>query len=455
MEFSQTTLGTEYDLIQQEGLDTYFMYEAVFVTEQEEIATLSVISLDFIRDYRKAATDEVLVKVAVPWGQYLHRVLPFKENLKMTLTRTTVTRSGVASSRPVIEQTFIAFLPNEAETGMLADSPETSTEEASNLSGIRIIQVQLQEEAFALARSEMVGGVFRDSRPFDILLSLLFNSINGMEIDQENAILGVNAIEPSNQTRRTTTVLPHGIPLVTVGDKLQTQFGGIYSAGFGCYLQKGYWYVWDLYNYKRFDEAEYTALFILAPSKRYRGVEVTHRVVDKHLVAMITGGVSRLDPSEVLLLNEGNGARFTNTDNLLDGFFEVSGNKAVAKRTNNANEYEAIQRKGNSMTRVSENMSGSNAFHEASKLAERNGAFFVMNWENSNPDLITPGLQCEVGFIVNGTPAFVNGVVVHAHAYSALAGTGMHQKIHQTTTEVVVMVDRTSPAYQAYLDEQN
>ncbi|MNI58202.1 hypothetical protein D3C73_1133030 [compost metagenome] len=174
-------------------------------------------------------------------------------------------------------------------------------------------------------------------------------------------------------------------------------------------------------------------------------------MVDKHLTVFVTGGANRQDPSEILLLNEGNGVRYPNAQNMMEGFYEVSGNKAVAKRTNNANEYEAVSRKGASMSRVSEDMATTNTFNEASKVASRNGAFITMYWENSNPDLIVPGLQSEVGFLANGEVNFIQGVVVHAHAYSALAGTGMHQKAHQTTTEVVVMVDRNSPAYQAYL----
>lgn len=452
MEFSQTTLNAEYELIKRDGQESYYSYEAIFVTEKEEIPVMQVVSSDFIRDYRMAATDEILIKVVVSWGQYLNRVLPFKENLKMTVTRTRVSLDGKNSADNVMVQTFSVFLPTESETGMMADSPETTTEFSADLSGVRVVQVQLQEEAFALTRSEMVGGVFRDSTPFDILIAILDQSIKGMEIEVDQAISGINSVAPNNNVKRSNTIIPHGTPLVAVADKLQKEYGGIYTSGIGCYLQKGYWHVWPLYNYKRYDEAEYTALFILAPSQQYRGVEKTWRMVDKHLTVFVTGGVQRNDPSELLLLNEGNGTRFANTDAMMEGFFEVSGNKAVAKRTNNANEYEAVNRKASPMSRVSTDMATSNAFNEASKIAVRNGAFLSMNWENSNPDAITPGLQCEIGFIVNGTPAFINAVVVHAHSYSAVAGTGMHQKIHQITTEVVVMVDRTSPAYQRYLD---
>ena len=453
MEFSQSTLMAEYDLIRRDGQESYYSFDCTFVTEKEEIPAMMVVSTDTIRDYRNAATDEVLIKVVLPWGQYLNRVLPFKENLKMTVTRSRVGNQGERTADAIVVQTFNVYLPTEGETSTMADSPETATEYSADLSGMKTVTVQLQEEAFSLTRSELVGGVFRDSTPFDILIALLDQSIKGMELEVEQSILGINSIPPNNLNKRGTTIIPHGTPLVSVADKLQTEFGGIYTAGIGCYLQKGFWHVWPPYNFNRYDEAEYTALFILAPSQQYRGVERTWRIVDKHLTVFVTGGVQRMDPSEILLLNEGNGTRFANTDAMMEGFFEVSGNKAVAKRTNNANEYEAVSRKANNMSRVSGDIGTSNAFNEASKIAVRNGAFLTMNWENSNPDAINPGLQCEVGFLVDGNPEFVKAVVVHAHAYSAVSGTGMHQKIHQITTEVVVMVDRQNPAYKKYLDE--
>lgn len=453
MEFSQSTLMAEYELIRRDGQESYFSFEATFVTEKEEVPVMMVVSTDTIGDYRKAATDEVLIKVVLPWGQYLNRVLPFKENLKMTVTRTRVGQQGEVTSDAIMVQTFNVYLPTEGETSTMADSPETATEYSADLSGLKTVTVQLQEEAFSLTRSELVGGVFRDSTPYAILIALLDQSIKGMDLEVEQSILGINSIPPNNTNKRSTTIIPHGTPLVSVADKLQAEFGGIYTAGIGCYLKKGFWHVWPPYNFNRYDEAEYTALFILAPSQQYRGVEKTWRVVDKHLTVFVTGGVQRMDPSEILLLNEGNGARFANTDAMMEGFFEVSDNKAVAKRTNNANEYEAVSRKANNMSRVSADIGTSNAFNEASKIAVRNGAFLTMNWENSDPDRINPGLQCEVGFLVDGTPEFVKAVVVHAHAYSAVSGTGMHQKIHQITTEVVVMVDRQNPAYKKYLEQ--
>lgn len=454
MEFQQTPLWTEAQLITSEGKESFYTYEATFVTEKSELDVMSVISVDWIRDYRNAAGDEIQIRVAVPFGQYLNKILPFKENLKLTVRRISVNSSGSVTNDPIIEQTFDAYLPMETETHSMGASPEVVSEFISDLVGIKQVTVQLQEEVFSLIRSTMVGGVFRDSAPFEVLKSLLFKTGQEFLVEGEVAMKGVTCVEPNNKTKRSNMVIPHGTPLVALANILQTQHGGIYTAGIGCYFQKGYWYVWPLYNYKLYDVAERTASFIIAPSTRYRGIEKTWRQVGKHLSILITGGVHKADPSEALLLNEGNGARFPNTDVVMDSFLEVKNNKAVAKRTNNANEYEAIKRRGRAMTRVSQDQMSTNAFQEASKVSFRNGAFLTVNWENSNPDLITPGLQCEIGFLVDGDVKFINGVVVHAHALSALAGTGLHQKVHQMTTQVVIMVDRLSPIYQEILDEQ-
>lgn len=455
MEFQLTPLGQEADLISVEGTESHHIYTATFVTENGTLDALSVTSIDFIRDYRNAAGDEVQIRLIVPWGKYLHQVVPYKENLKITVTRTTVNGVGNPTGDPIVEQTFDAYLPLESETAMMGTSPEVATEYTADIMGLKAVTVQLQEEVFGLIRSTMVGGVFRDSTPFNVLISLLFKTGQEFVVDGQNGMLGVDAIPPNNKTKRSHLVVPHGMPLVALANKLQTQHGGIYTADIGCYFQKGYWYVWPLYNYKRFDEAKRTALFIVAPTVRYRGIEKTWRMVGENLSVLITGGVHRADPSEALMLNQGNGTRFPNTDAAMEGFLDISNNRAVAKRTNNVNEYEAISRRGRSMSRISEDQSSSNAFHEASKLAARNGAFVTLHWENSNPDLITPGLQCEIGFLVSEAARFINGVVVHAHVLSALAGTGMHQKVHQTTTEVVVFVDREAPEYTDFIGNLN
>lgn len=454
MELASTTLDAEYKLIEQEGRESYFRYEAIFVTAKEEIPCMQVTTTDCICDYVNASTDEMLISVVLKWGEYLNRVLPFKENLRLTLRRTSTNNTGNVLVDDRVEQTFTAILQGEPETALMGDSPETASEDASDLSGIKRIQVQLQEDAYALTRSERVGGVFRDTSAHSALMALLNQSINGMDLEADQKIKGIDTVPPSNTSKRSAIVIPHGTPLVAVAEKLQTQHGGIYNAGIGCYLKKGMWHVKPLYDHTRYDTAKNTALFVIPPTQRYKGAERTWRKVDDHLTVFITGGIQRTDPSEIRLLNEGNGARFPNADAMMEGFFEVSGNKATAKRTNNANEYEAISRKANNLTRFSEDMSTSNVHHEASKVASRNGAYLTLIWENSRPGMIEPNLQCEIGFVSNGVPAFINGVVIHEHAFSGVAGTGLHQDIHQVTTEIVVMVDRNSPAYTRFLKSQ-
>src|SRR5690606_7066704 len=106
MEFFQTTLGREFTAITSQGQGRYYSYEATLVTSQGEVQAMQVISIDWIRDYRRAAGDEVLIHVALPFGQYLQEVLPFKENLRLTLIRTANNFNGSPIAEPILEQTF-------------------------------------------------------------------------------------------------------------------------------------------------------------------------------------------------------------------------------------------------------------------------------------------------------------------------------------------------------------
>lgn len=457
MELTASPLANELNLINQVATwGRYYSYEATITTEAEDIDVLKVVSVDWIRNYRNAVTDEVLLEIAIPSGTYLKRILPFKENLKVTLTQTPIGMISDADPRTITVQEFQAFVISTAAGDTLGSNPQTATEDAANLTGMEKMTFQLQELAWEQIRTEMVGGIPVSTTPFDFLISALFKSIRELDADLANQVLGVNSVPPSNTTKREHILLPHGVPLTQLAGLLQTQLGGIYSAGIGCYLQRSYWYVWPLYDNTRFDVAEKTATFIILPDPRFKGTEKTYRATDRHLVAVITGGVDMIDGSEGALLNQGNAVRFPDSDSMMESFVEKGGNKAVAKRTNNNTEYVGVQRRtGTQMSRVVTDMTKTNPYNESSKLAARSGAYIRLHWENSEPNWITPDLQCEVGFTANGSPVFIPGIVVHAHVYSALAGTGLHQSAHQITTEVIVMVDRNSPEYQAFIESKD
>lgn len=457
MELSNSPLRKELDLI---NLSTewgrYYSYEATISTEAEDIDVLKVVSFDRIRDYRGACTDEMIIEVRMPSGAYLKRILPFKENLTLTLTQTPIGRITDDDPRTIVVQEFQALLIGKDMSNTLGSNPQTATEDAANLTGLEMVVFQLQDLGWEQVRTEMVGGIAQDTTPFDFLLSLLFNSIKNMDVDEANKIIGVDAIPPSNTVKRSHIMLQHGVPLTKVAGLLQTQLGGIYSAGIGCYRQGPHWYVWPLYDNTRFDTAETTATFVILPDPRFKGTEKTYRVSGNHLIAVITGGCAMEDASEGGLMNDGNAVRFADSDKMMESPVQKGGNKAVAQRTYNNTEYVGVQRRGKTqLSRVVADTSRTNAYNESSKLAARSGAFVRLHWENSLPDWITPGLQCEVAFTVDGSPVFVAGVVVHAHAYSRLAGTGMHQVGHQITTEVVVMVDRNSPEYDNFIESLN
>lgn len=448
MEFSKSLLAEEYRLITQSNTPlSYFSYDAQITTPKETIPVITVVGIDRIGDFRESYVDQLSIQFVVGWGTYLKKILPYKEELELQLTRYEHDRNGNRQTTRSIVEDFVLVIPPQGESAALSNSPWTASEWSADITDLSVIEAQLQPKDFSIIRSEVFGGTFRDSTPFSVLMACLTHSMNNIPLEQEARIQGIDAVPPDNAYKRESVLIPHGTPIGSLADHLQTKGGGIYNAGIGCFLRKGYWHIWPLYNYKRRDQAKRTMMFIIMPSDKYRGVEKTYRQEGDHTVCLITGGVERIDPSSTKLLNGGNAVRLPNSHSIMEAPVAISGNRATALRNKNASEYAGVEKKGNTTARFTKNTVGTNSFHEASKLTERNGAFLMMVWENARPDIIDPGMQVEVAFLVGGVVEFIDAVVVKTHEYSAMSGIGLHQKVHQCSISVTVMVDRHDPAY--------
>jgi hypothetical protein len=280
--------------------------------------------------------------------------------------------------------------------------------------------------------------------------------VKAVNTDLENQIQNIDTVPPANTELRKQILVPHKTLLTKLPTFLQQRGGGIYSAGLGFYLQKSVFYIWPCYDMNRFESSKHKATFLIMPDRKIRSVERTYREAGNSFVALITGDVELRDPSEVLLNNGGNAVRFTNFSRMLEGFGEVVNNKVIARRSYNVNEYIGVPRDGvPNQAPVAGTEHGTNPYAQASALALRAGAYLDLTWENCHPDLLVPGMQVEVGYLLGDTPMFMNGVVVASHVYTGLPGTGMLQQFHVTSTRFTVMVDRNSPEYKTYLQQRD
>lgn len=446
-EIERTALWREVQAIisQDTSKSVYHHWLCEIKANGETQKPLKITGIDFVGDYAGAYADEVYLEIAIGAGTFSHLIYPFKEDLEITLFRVPLMAQTLDThtDEETLSFTFRAQLVDTGSTVMENNTRFGSNAMAGDLIDILYVKFQLIDPLLEQIRMLTAGGLFKDSTPGDVLRYVLTESSKQIELDEENKVEGVDMVDPSNTTAQKHIVIPHGTRLVEVPDFLQTQCSGIYNAGLGFYLQKYNWYVYPLFDTTRFDNTLKNLTLINVPKNRMPDIELTYRTTSNQVIAIVTGSVMHKDDSEQRQANEGNGVRFLDARKVMDGFAETKNNRTQVLRAGNNNEFVIEQRKTglnnvqNAPTRIT-----SNNFVELSRLARRKGSLMQCEWQNSDPDLIYPGMPVKFMYVVEGEVQETTGIVVGAHHYIHTYGKGPTSRRYMNTTVLSLFLDR-------------
>lgn len=445
MEVIKNALNNEIRLISESGVTTpRFQLMTYIRCNNTDIRTEKTISMDVNRDYSSSFADTVMVECMMGWGDFVFDVYPYKANLEVTVY---VIPSGEASYTPSIKQSIKSY----KFRGLLV---ETSSEMAQahdivgkdkfslNIAGLKHFRMQLVDLTTEWVMREQVGGSFKDSTVTDLTQYLLTQQSKRVKISSDLSIKGVDIVPVDNKTKRNTIVIPPK-RLVDVPQFLHEKAGGYYSAGFGYYLQLGIWYLYPLYNLKRFDKTPNNLTIVNVPKGRMPGVEKTYRQAGKQLIILSTGNSKHKDGSEGKLANDGNGVRYIEAGSVIEGNVTVADNKMVYDRSKGTSEFLSEKSEtGLNNAAISDHLIVGNGYKETAKLAERQGTYFMAEWENSNPDLLYPGMPVKVIYPDGNKVKEMMGVLHSVHSYYYLVGEGILAQRHGCTSALGVFVER-------------
>lgn len=452
MGIENSTLYNEVQSVFNSGdKDAFYYWECQLHAGGKTHIPYKLISIDTVRNFVASYSDYIVLEIAMGGGTFAHEVAPFKEDLTVTLIKTPI---GMIQTSPDLEkgitsQTFRATLIKADLDLSSGNSTEMGNKETADLISIRQVRFQLQDMALEQLRMASTGTIFRAKTGEQIIMALLTKMSQALNVDADNQIPGVTMVKAHNQEPREHIPIPQGMPLVDVPDYIQNKAGGIYSTGFSYYLQKGFWYVWPTYDLSRFDTSPKTITIILLPDNRFTEVERTYRVTANQVIILITGGTQHVDDSESKILNEGNGVRFADSRKLMDGFSTSGDNKAVAQRTYNATEVTAIPRV-NKLNMVATRKPTDNSFAEMSRLASRNGSIMTCLWENSDIDLIRPGVPVQVMYTKDDLPIVLKACILNLHTFTFDATPGMDNRRHVSKTAMTLFVEKDLPELLEY-----
>lgn len=441
-----TSLYQEFSEIAAAGeLPVHYYWSCEIHAGGEIVRPYKVLSIDFIRDYDNSYSDNIELQVSIAPGAYAHQVIPFKEDLKVTLKKNPVSEVKAEENFDLDPEaiTLQAFLVDDGNPAIEGNHSQTTDPTTADYMGAITVSLQLVDSAIEQLRMKTVGGVFKDAVPGHVLQALMTLSSKNIAVDANSRVRGVDLAEPSNQQPRKHVVIPHGTKLTRLPSYVQEHCGGVYSSGLGHYLQRGIWYVYPEFDHTRFSRTTRTLSIINVAANQFPGLERTFKYEGGKLIVLSTGEVNYHDDSESLQLNYGNGVRFTNASRVLEGFSTTQRNVTrVSRHENNAEYVARARRNGLNNVYFSEDRITSNSFKETSKLARRSGAHLELVWENSDGELIYPGMPVRVLYMYKEEVVEVYGTVLRAQTYISAVGTGPSIHRHKSVTNLVLFIER-------------
>lgn len=419
-------------------------WKCLIETPEVSFEPLKVFSIDIQRLYDEHFADHVLLDVTVPLGTFTSMIMPNKEELTVSITRIPLGEVQLSDDidDEVVVKRYRAIITNETLHTVTSDSGVLENPENANLSDIVRFEIQLLDIGLEEIRLREVGGIYRDEIPGNVIKYILTDLSNDLNLAEEDAILGVDMVEPDNRLVSKHVIIPHGTKPQDIPALIQDECGGVYNTGIGCYLQNGIWYVWPEFNVKRFDSGTKTLTIINLPPNRYPGVERTYRTTDNQVIILSTGEVTQKDFSHHGQLNKGSGTRFAHGDRIMDGYGVVKDNKFFLDRSKNLTEVNLINRPNYSVAPTSYKRITNNLFSETSRIAKRQGSFVNLVWENSQPELLYPGMPVKLLFLDKDEIVEVEGVLMRCHHFIYDNREGLIRGRHICNTSMVLFMDK-------------
>lgn len=414
MDIMETTLSDEINKIISRGNNVRPELTAVVHTPVGDVQIPAVLNYDVKRDYLSQFCDEITAVILVPRGQLSFRMALNQDALEITISRTTAALIGTPNRTPtVLVNRYKMILSSPADPVAVAQGRQGLDEFTMDLQGFEKVSVQIFEPVMQQFAMQTVGGIYRKTPVADIVRTILLQASTKPDVDDDYKTVGVDMVEPADAVVRDHVIIPTGTLASDSIGYIHKHCGGIYPAGLSYYYQNDIWYVFPPFDFTRYNDASRQVVIYRIPEARMPQVESTSLVEGSVVSIIATGGFSVKNNTQNKKLTDGNGVIFSDAASLFEKGVVVSGNKALAARAENSNEFVSSKQSDglNKLTSSTERITANKLF-QTSKLSSREGSEIQLVWQNANPDILTPGMQARIYFVREGIVREVQGVLI-------------------------------------------
>lgn len=390
----------------------------------DEYHPLSMMELSLRRDYIDAFADEMGLKLLIPYGKYTYKIYPNRNNLNITIQKFFLKENSteIDYDKPIDSETFGATLIEEYPLPSTTHGQQAKDEASLDLIDLIPVRFQLCNRAVEKIRLQLVGGTYRKETVGNIIRSNIDGVCAKINVPNQRKIIGADCVEFHNKKVYDQIIIPHGMKLIDVPGYIQNRYG-VYNSGLGSYIQNSSWYVFSLYDPKRFYKTERTLTIHVIPKNKFPEIERTYYVLNKEVHILANNESDFRGDNEISYRIDGNGVRFVDADLVMNDYYKTKGNKAIAKRKSNINEFASeLTSDYLSYSPLSNDRITANPFRQNTDLTRRKGGIFKFIWNNSNPALVEPGMPCKITYYEDNIVKVAYGTVLSSMTMTNLVG---------------------------------
>lgn len=421
-DLQRTTIWREVNKIISDGVkQVNHRWECYIHANGKMLKALYVNGVSQSCRYTERFTDRLSIVASIGEGVYQHDIVPYMKNLEVTIVKKPLAESIVANEINSTIETFRyrAFLMDPSSQLLESGIPKAESKDTLDRIKIRTFEVQLISKNVEHLRLKYIGGIYRDVTGINLVRQLL--TIHSQEVadDSRAMITGVTIGPNPSEVKKRQIIIPDGTPLISGKNSamhiINRMAGGIFMHGFKYYHSGNQWYVFAPFDTTPFESAQKSLTVINVPNNRLTNIERTFRETSSQLIVLATSGVKSMDVSNEAQLNQGNGARFIDSKQVLNGIADVDLESDTAKINGKAaiNEFILNEREdGLNNVNVAGSKLTSGYYIEYAELTRRNGGMIQFVWENAKPGIIYPGMPAKYIYLVGDIPFEIFGSVV-------------------------------------------
>lgn len=345
-------------------------------------------SVEILRDYNANIGDYNLVSFKIGMGDYIKDILPYRDNLQMTLVK----KNNVDQ----FSLRYKCVLVNNNNYVAGGHYDKMSKEELNKQQMINM-EVQCLDRRIEVLRTIANDGIFKNTPIKDVFTYVIQDSITNVKIGSERITFDFNAVEPNNTRVYDHIEVPTGIKVLDLATYLHSTNYGIYNGGIGTYFQLygvkkvPTLFIYPLYSNALFNTVDKKLVIYKSSTTKYDYLENTY-FVDGDLVKIIaTSKTKSVNMGNNALMDKGVSVIQADPNTMIERNAIVkNGSISVSKDATMQGQAVTTPKDGN-YNQVYAGVTD-NLYKQRSAVYKNSMTTFQVQWNHPDTDLIYPGM---------------------------------------------------------------